>query len=216
MQKFAGPAAVLILMLAGAFVRLYGLGAWDYYYDEMWHVYVARQPTLADIFYTNLTEDGHPPLLYFIWHYLLGLWNNPWMARLPSLACGILCIPMGYALGKKLFATQNGGLFAAFFMTFSNLIIEQSDVVRGYTPMLLGCMIAIWSVYRYRETSRLIYVLIYFLSLSTALLCEFPAIPVAAFTGLYICSYAIYRQPKPNRVALFLMALINITWAGYL
>ena len=39
--------AIILLMIAGAFVRMYGLGEWDYYHDEIWHVYVAKQPTLA-------------------------------------------------------------------------------------------------------------------------------------------------------------------------
>ena len=206
---------VVLLTLIGGFVRLYGLGIWDYSTDEIWHYYVSRQPSAAGVFYTDLIVDGHPILPYLIWHYLLPLWDDPWMAKLPALIAGIITIPLGYPLGKELFGTKGGGLFAAFFMAFANLLIEESDVVRGYALMIPCAMAGLWCALRYRHTPWLYYLLLYFMAMGLALLCEFSAIPVTVFTALYLL-YGIYRQPKPRLLAFSCWAAIHLALLAYL
>ncbi|MFO0388695.1 MAG: glycosyltransferase family 39 protein [Alphaproteobacteria bacterium] len=215
LQRYQTFLLLFLITAAGVFARVHGLGAWDYYHDEIWHVYVAMQPTLADVFYVNLAEDGHPILGYFLWHWLLNIWNDPWMARMPSLITGTLCIPAGYFLGKELFQSRDGGLFAAFFMAFSCLMIEQSNVVRGYTLMLLFSMLAIWSVYRYKENPKLFYILLYFIFTSLSLLSEFAAAPVVAFTALHLLN-SIYRKAPSKILPLILWGGIHLFWLFYL
>lgn len=204
-----------LLTLAGAFVRLYGLGEWDYYHDEIWHVYVARQPTLADVFYVNLAEDGHPILGYFLWHWLLNIWNDPWMARLPSLVAGLLSIPAGYLLGRELFKSAHAGLFFAFFFAFSYLMIEQSNVVRGYSLMLFFSVLSLWSVYRYQAKPHLGYILLYFFATSLSLLSEFATAPLVAFTALHLL-HTIYRLPAGKALPFCLWVVMHLFWLLYL
>lgn len=206
---------IALLTLAGAFARIYGLGIWGYSFDEMWHVYVAKQPTITDVFYTNLTVDGHPALPYIPWHYLLAAYDIPWMARVPSVLAGIACIPLAYLTGKEIFVHKNGGIFAAFFTAFSPLMIEQSDVVRGYMLMMFFLFITLWSVYRYRHTAQFRYMLLYFFSAFGAFSCEFSAAPIIAFAALYLV-YGIHRQPYRKPFAYSLWAIMHLMLLAYL
>lgn len=221
LQRHQVPLTLFLLMLAGAFARLYGLAPWDYYHDEMWHVYVARQPTLREVLLTNFVEDGHPILPYLIWHYLLAVWNDPWMARLPSLVAGVLTIPAGYLWGREFFDTKNGGLFAAFFMAFSCLMIEQSDVVRGYALMMLFAVLMLWVACRYAKTANLRYLALYFIMALLATLSEFAVAPLLAYGALYLL-HAIWRQ-EGGRLVVFLLwgiihaaLLFTMVWFLYL
>ncbi len=215
LQHYQTTLFLCFITLAGVFARVFGLGEWDYYHDEIWHIYVSRQPTLFDIFYVNLAEDGHPILGYYLWHWCLNIWNDPWMARLPSLVAGTLCIPAGYLLGKEIFGSRNGGAFAAFYMAFSCLMIEQSDVVRGYTLMMLFSIMAIWSTYRYKADPKLFYILLYFIFTSLSLLSEFAAAPVVAFTALHLL-YTIYRITPAKMLPFVLWCIMHLFWLFYL
>jgi len=205
---------LFLLTAIGAFIRIYGLGEWYYYSDEMWHVYVARQPGLRYVFDTNLMVDGHAPLPYFIWHYLLLLWDNPWMARLPSLISGIFLIPLGYMAGERLFKDRNFGLFAAFFFAFSSIFVLQSQVVRGYTLMMMFAVLAIWSIACYRDCPRARYLIGYFFSIFGAVLSEFAIAPLAPLLALALL-YVILKHHgnRADRIVIFtLMHLLLLAF----
>jgi len=212
-EKLQTFLAVVTIMAGGIFVRMYGLGVWDYYIDEIWHVHVASQPTIADVFYTNLTEDGHPILSYILQHYALLLWDDPWAARAPSLIAGTLAIPAGYFLGKELFSTRGGALFTAFFIAFSSLMVQQSDVARGYTLCFFFSTIALWAVLRYARTHRLSDMFIYFIALGLALLSEWSAVIIAPFTALYLL-YSLWR--RRTLADIFCYIAIHANFLAYL
>ena len=100
-------------------------------------------------------------------------------------------------------------------MAFNAMMIEQSDVVRGYTLTIFFFMITVWSSYRYRRVPHMGWILVYFLSASFALLCEFAAVDVMVFAALYLL-YGIVRQSPLPRLHLALYVLIHLTFLAYL
>lgn len=205
--------ALFVLTMCGALVRIIGLGEYYYSYDEMWHIYVAKQPTLSQLFHINLLEDGHPVLPYILWHYLLQAWDNPWSARLPSLIFGILSIPLAYVMGKAMFNNKHGALFAAFLVAFGKVMIEQSQVVRGYSLMMFFAILSFWAVYKYANRPSVKYLLIYFISMSIAVLSEFAVATLIVFSSSYLL-WSAWCAKKYSHIVLSL--LLNLAILAYL
>ncbi len=59
--------------------------------------------------------------------------ENEFSFRLPSLAAGILIIPLTWLAGRLLLKSQSAALLAAFFVGFSAPLFESSQQGRGYT-----------------------------------------------------------------------------------
>jgi len=97
MEKKAILVLVLIVLL-GAFLRIYDLGVESLWLDEVASIFESTLP-IVDI----STHSNQPPL-YFI---LLGWWINLWgtseiALRLLSAIFGILAIFITYLVGKEL------------------------------------------------------------------------------------------------------------------
>ncbi len=154
----------------------------------MWIISISKQPTLREVFWVNVTEDLHPPLLLLLNHLLLHIDDSPWMARLISLVSGIVLIPLSYIVARDFYKNQNVALLAAFIAAFSKIFVENSQLVRGYTLGMVFILLAAWCVVAFRERLSTRYLFWYFLAVLMALLCEFafvPILPVFALTLLY-------------------------------
>jgi 4-amino-4-deoxy-L-arabinose transferase-like glycosyltransferase len=127
--------AILVLalvILLGAFLRIYDLGAESFWNDEVSSIY---ESTLSMMEIS--ARSNHPPL-YFI---LLGWWINLWgtgeiATRSLSVIFGILAIFITYLVGKELLG-QKAGLIASFIAAISQFYIYFSQEVRSYSLLLL-------------------------------------------------------------------------------
>jgi len=61
--------------------------------------------------------------------------------RLPSIAAGVLLIPLTWLAGRKLLLAPQVSLLAAFLVSFSMPLFEQSQQGRGYTLTVLFALI---------------------------------------------------------------------------
>jgi mannosyltransferase len=127
--------ALLAIVLVGAFLRLYHLGAQSLGADDTWSVWIA-QLGLSKITQTT-AADVHPPLYYFLLHYWMASFGTSEIAvKLLSIVFGVLAILVVYALGRELFE-ERAGLIGAFILALSAFNIRYSQEARMYSLLVL-------------------------------------------------------------------------------
>jgi len=132
------PAYALIL-LAGAALRLYGLGTQSQWIDEMLSTLNA---SLSWQYILDLTWniEVHPPGYYLFKHLqLLAGKGDVWL-RLPSALCGILCIPLAYRLALVVWEDRRFGHVAMALTAFAPLHVWISRQSRPYGLIALAAM----------------------------------------------------------------------------
>lgn len=127
------------LVLAGAALRFWRLGEWNFEATEMF--------TLRDSVDTPRLSNARP-LIYFLNHYLVGTFlplDEFGLRLLPALF-GILAIPAVYAVTRRL-AGGNAALFAALLLTFSPLHVYYSQLARYWSAVFLFSAIYPFALY---------------------------------------------------------------------
>lgn len=127
------------LLLLGFALRMYQLAAQSLWYDEAISWYLTRMPL------PRLTEwtanDIQPPLYY----YLLWLWvrlagTSEFALRFPSVACGLLTLPLLWRVARRLLGVRAGWL-ALLLAVLSPLHVYYAQEARMYTLLtLLGLL----------------------------------------------------------------------------
>ncbi|MFH1037804.1 MAG: glycosyltransferase family 39 protein [PVC group bacterium] len=127
---------LLIILLAGLFLRLYQLGSESLWFDEGGTIRTARM-SITQIVEKSSSKDFHPPFYYFILHYWAALFGYSEISiRLLSSIFGLLSIAMIYMAGKLLF-DRSAGLIAALILSLSQFHIYFSQEARMYTLITL-------------------------------------------------------------------------------
>ncbi len=138
--------AVVAFTLAGAALRLWGLGADGLWRDEAQGLFVAAKSFPAGIS-GALVADGHPPLFFFLMHFWAKIWGtNEFGIRLLPALVGIATIPLLYAVGRDLF-TRYVGVLAAGVGAFLPMHILVSRQARMYTLLPLLALLSIWTLH---------------------------------------------------------------------
>ena len=123
--------ALGLILLAGAALRLYRLGADSLWYDETVSTFLAGS-RLAELL-RHTAGDIHPPgyyLLLHAWTRLAG--STGFAAAFLSLFFGVLLVALAYRLAARTFGPA-AGLLAAFLVTISPYNLWYSQEVRMYT-----------------------------------------------------------------------------------
>lgn len=130
------------LTLAGAAIRAWPVASRALWHDEVMTVKYL-QPGLWQIL-TWRNHYEHPPLSYLLAYLSVQLFGHDaeWVVRLPALLCGILCIPVAYAIGSAIGARLLG-LLAAGQVAFDLNQITVSQQARMYTPTVLFTMLTV-------------------------------------------------------------------------
>jgi uncharacterized membrane protein len=128
---------LLAIILVGTALRCFHLGLQSLWHDEAVSLAIADRLSLWEKL-TNQGRSSHPPLYYLI----LGAWIRPagineFTARMPSMAAGVLTIPLIYRTGRRLFH-HRVGLWAGLFMAVLPFQIYYAQEGRMYT--LLGLL----------------------------------------------------------------------------
>jgi len=135
-----------VVTLLGAALRLYKLGTPALWYDEALTLHYARMPVGDLLTQLGLTEVNTP-----FYYLLLKVWtvmgDSEFLLRLPSALAGIACIPVIYAIGRRL-GDARVGLLAALFLALSSIHIRYSQEVRPYSIMALAAGVALWGLAR--------------------------------------------------------------------
>lgn len=126
-----------IIILIAFFLRIYQLGARDFWFDETVSVFIAK----------DVLSNWNPPLYYFFLHYWIKLFGvSEFSLRFPSMLFSIFSILLIFILGKKIF-NYKVGLYSAVLMTFSPFHIWYAQEARPYSLAVLVGLLSSYSLY---------------------------------------------------------------------
>ncbi len=135
--------AILLLIVVGSILRIYGLSNQSLWYDEIVTWSISNKSSLGEV-WNEISNENRPPLhqiLYFFVIKFLG--DNEFALRLPSAIFGILSILLIYLLALKLFSFKEAILSSAF-MTFFWAPIYYSQEARDYSLLIMLTIAAVY------------------------------------------------------------------------
>jgi uncharacterized membrane protein len=136
--------AILVL---GAALRVWHLGAKTLWFDETWSVFIARQP-LEEIPRLLRLYDHLPPLYYFLLNIWIGLFGTTEAAvRLPSVLAGVGAVGATFLLAARV-AGRSVALLAAALLALSPFQIAAAQEARTYSFISLFALGAAYGLWR--------------------------------------------------------------------
>jgi len=124
--------ALIVLTVAGIFLRFYNLGYNSLWLDEATTYNISLQ-SFTGIWQTITTgSEFNPPLFYWVEHIMLIFGNSEIILRFVPAVLGVLSIPVFYLVGKE-FLDRNTGIIAAAACTVSPFLIYYSQEARAYS-----------------------------------------------------------------------------------
>lgn len=143
-SRLSLPALLTGLALLGLGLRI-AAAQGDYWLDEAWSAVFARDAvTPGRIFFAINHDNNH--FLNTLWLQLVGWSAPPTLGRAPSILCGTITIVIAGLIGARR-GIAVAGTTAALFAV-SPILVTYGSEARGYAPMLLALLIAIWIVDR--------------------------------------------------------------------
>ncbi len=137
-------AAISLLILVAFAVRAVSLDAQSLWRDEVDALRFATVPWSEML--STFTRPGWNGPLYFLllrgWVTLTG--TSEYAMRFFSLAFGVLCVPLVYALGHRLF-NRSVGLIAALLVASSPYLTWYGQEVKMYTLVLALALLAVYA-----------------------------------------------------------------------
>ena len=144
----------LALLLLAYIPRVVNLGMYDFWYDEIGTVLVARSATLADAITRIHRSLGSTPLDYIVaWATLHVVGESEFALRYLPLAWNVLTVALVFLIGNLL---QRGiGKWAAFIVAVSPLAIRYSQEARFYSlGLMLGTAVVAMAILAARSRIR--------------------------------------------------------------
>jgi len=135
---------LLTVVVAGLIFR-----AWPLIYDcPIWldesFTWRTLQTAKWHQYFSGQAHRDHPSLSYILVAISRGIFGttNTWSLRLPSLLCGVLCIPLAFHLGTIIYS-RGLGLCLSVLIAFDPTAIHQSQQARMYSLYLLVLLITL-------------------------------------------------------------------------
>lgn len=135
-------SVVLLTILAGLLIG-FAHDRVPPFWDEVRTWQDSRAPYLKILAWRH--NPDHAPLSYLLVkasRQFLGFLGPDLSLRLPSMICGVLCVPAAYALGKRVWSKWAGVLMALFVAVDWNLI-WQSTQARMYSMLMLITLLSL-------------------------------------------------------------------------
>lgn len=193
----------LITLFALA-LRLYKLGEWSFWGDEIYTLRNAREA---------IAEPGLRALSAMLTGLVLEwVGTNEWSARLVSALIGAISIPMLFWPVRKIF-NPGIALFASLLLAISPWHLYWSQNARFYTSILLFYTLALFAFYFWLEENRFRYLIAFFLLLGLAMLERMTALFIAPVLGVYVLSLLILPVQKPAGLTLRNMLILIVPGA---
>jgi len=136
--------ALAIILLLGAGLRLWRIGANSLWFDEAFSWLVAQQPAWAIL--TQRLEPILPPLYHLALHFWIPLGESEATLRSFSALCGLLTLPAMYALGRQLFS-RRAGLAAALLTAVLPFHVYFAQEARLYALVVLLAALLLWAFF---------------------------------------------------------------------
>lgn len=153
---------LFIIIILGAVLRLYNLGKYSLWKDEIFSVMRAKE-SLASVIFGSIPYDIRAPLHHIFIHIALYFGNNDFVVRFPSVIFGLLSIFLIYVLGKTIFNSKIG-LIAAFLLTLSILHLEYSREARYYSYLIFFSSLTTFFFYKIIYNFRIKWIFFFIIS----------------------------------------------------
>lgn len=200
-RRWAIPAALCVMVLLGAALRLHGLTYQSLWNDELSAWTRSDHSSLAEVLEYGAPSDTHPPghhvLLYFA---IQMLGDSETALRLPAVIFGILSILAIYWLGATIYTPKDGLLGAALLAT-SWVPLYYSQEARPNSLLVLMSILSALAWFRMardvqlQQRPRWSSVTLYVLAASVTCYLHYFGLLLVFLQGFY-SAIAFARQPK--------------------
>lgn len=214
-RKRLTPIGIGLWVVVGCALRAWDLDRYAFSPDDALHVAEAALDSPLDVLAMLAREDTHPPLHYLLLHGLIKLGATDAVLRASSLVSSLLLIPLFFLLGRRISGTA-GGLFAAFFATFSTPLILQAQVIRPYSLELLLLTGALLLHFGDREGSGRRRLFAYGALMALAILTHYSAVIAVAAVGGVALFHLVWERKGAAVLESGLLHLALAILAGLL
>lgn len=136
-----------IIILLGAFLRFYTIGAKTIWLDEAFSIWVANHSLLSGWSWL-VRIDQHPPLYYSLLHFWQMIFGDAQgNVRAFSALCSTLTIPFFYGASRR-WIDRRTALIAAFLLAISPIHVRYAQEARMYALLTLGVAIVLYFLAR--------------------------------------------------------------------
>lgn len=143
-------AALVVILILGAGLRFYELGAASMWWDEILVPLICRFPATSILEWLRVVEV-HPPLYYMLTKFVMIFDTSDTSLRLLSAVPGVLSVYVIHRIGKDLFGLV-AGLAAAALLAANPYAIWLSRIVRPYSLFLFVFLLALWALSSWMRT----------------------------------------------------------------
>lgn len=135
---------VIVIILLTVATRFYHLTYQSLWFDELYSVTIAAPDNSVQGILTDIKTDFHPPLFYFLLHYVFRVFPyNDLTGRLLSAIIGCIGVWLIYLLAKQS-GRERFALLTALFCSVFFFHVKYSQEVRMY--IVLFCLATITSL----------------------------------------------------------------------
>jgi mannosyltransferase len=141
---------LFVIILAGGFLRFYGLGRDSFWYNEA-ASYFYSKGNVVDVIRYSFTIETNPPgfhLLIHFWKSLVGI--SEWALRVPCAVAGTLSIWVVYLFAGS-FLNRKGALVVAALLAVSPLHVWYSQECRAFAFWVLFIFASYGAFLRWME-----------------------------------------------------------------
>jgi 4-amino-4-deoxy-L-arabinose transferase-like glycosyltransferase len=131
------------IMLLGLILRLWGLGANNFDFDEFGVISVVSSPSLIDALQNSRNHVMPMPFDYIIAWLLARFSTDEAFMRLSSVAWGTITILPAYFLYKRL-SNRKVALLACLLLALSPFLIQYSQELRFYASLVFFYLLSLW------------------------------------------------------------------------
>ncbi len=146
------PETVLFAAIfAGLFLRCFHVQSHELQYDEAATAYFAGLPW-ADLWGGPAVLEPNPPLFYALAWLVTHAGGSAGDIRFISVAAGVLCIPLAWAIMRRI-AGEFAAAAAALLVATSPQHIAISQYARAYALLILFLLCAFYCLLRARHSA---------------------------------------------------------------
>ncbi|HEY6021164.1 MAG TPA: glycosyltransferase family 39 protein, partial [Candidatus Paceibacterota bacterium] len=193
---------LLLITLIAAALRLYELGQWSFWIDEIYTINhaVLHFGNLQLILANTPPARNWVPVSAILAAQALSTWGvNEWSARVASAAIGILTFPILYFPTSRIFGHRIT-LISLLLLAVSPWHIFWSQNARFYTSLMLFYTLALFAFYVGIEKDRPIYLWLFLILVYLAASERLSALFIYPVVAAYLAALWVLRVEKPKGV----------------
>ncbi len=183
---------VIVITTAAAVLRLYKLGVWSFWVDE---IFTLQDSTTGGAL--GQFHGGTYPLSYMLIGASMAHFGiNEWSARIVPALFGIVTPATVYLLSRKHFG-EGTSIIAAIIIAISPWHLYWSQMARFYTMTVFFATASLLVLHKGLEENRRIHIIVAGLLMALGVLSHYSALLMLAGIGVYAALIILLRWEKP-------------------